>query len=82
MNLIHVYTREQDIEDGVLMRFEDYVEKEGGLIGPELVEVQVEMIRISDAKFSLGELIITPAAAEAVELEDALHWTMGAGEGC
>ena len=37
------------------------------------MDAQLEMIRISDAEFSLGELIITPAAAEAVKLEDAIE---------
>lgn len=31
------------------------------------------MIRIPEAEFSLGELIITPRAAEAVTLEDAIE---------
>lgn len=73
MNLIYEYTRAQAIEDGVLMRFEDYVENEGGLIGPEAVETQLEMVRIPEAKFPLGELIITPGAAEALKLEDAIE---------
>ena len=73
MKLIYEYTRQQAIEDGVLMRFEDYAANEGGLIGTECIETQLEMIRIPDARFSLGELIITPAAAEAVRLEDAIE---------
>lgn len=73
MKLIYEYTRQQAIEDGVLMRFEDYVKNEGGLIGPESVETQLEMIRVPEAEFSLGELIITPGAAEAVKLEDAIE---------
>jgi hypothetical protein len=73
MKLIYAYTRQQAIEDGVLMRFEDYIKNEGGLIGTESVETQLEMIRTADAEFSLGELIITPGAAEAVRLEDAIQ---------
>ena len=70
--LIDMYTRDQAIADGVLIPFGNYVRKEGGLFGPEFVEVDLEMVRIEEAWFPLGELIITPAAAERLHLIDAL----------
>ena len=74
MRLIHVYTRQQAIEDGVLVRFADYVRGEGGLSGLPTVKQEIEKIRVDqDVRFPLGELVITPAAAEAIHLVDALH---------
>ena len=71
MKLIYAYTRQQAIEDGVLLRFEDYVRGEGGLFGPEYVEVELEMIRIKEARFPLGELVITPGAGASLHFIDA-----------
>ena len=76
VEIISVYTREQAISDGVLIPFETYVRNEGGLFGPEFVEVDLEMIRIQDALFPLGDLIITPAAAERLQLVDAFGFLM------
>jgi hypothetical protein len=77
MNLIHVYTREQAIDDGVLTTLDDYVRNAGGLSTPELLAAGWELIRRNEeAKFPLGQLVITPAAAEALHLVDALTCLM------
>ena len=70
--LIAVYTREDAISDGVLLRFESFMKDEGGLFGPEFVDIELELIRMEDALFPLGELVITRAAAESLTLFDAL----------
>jgi len=74
MTLISVYTREQAIEDGVLIRFEDYVWAAGGVFGPQGIRDDIEMVRGNeDAKFKLGELVITPGAANVLHVVDALN---------
>ncbi len=70
MNLIHVYTRQQAIEDGTLIRFEDYLCNEG--VGRVLRGAFRQIWRCV-GKFGLGELIITPGAARAVQVVDILH---------
>jgi hypothetical protein len=73
MNVISVYTREQAIEDGVLIRLKDYVWAEGGVFGLRGVSDDIEMVSDNDdAKFKLGELLITPGAANVVHLVIAL----------
>jgi len=74
MNVISVYTKEQAIEDGVLIPFEDYVWAEGGVFGLQGVSDAIEMVSANDdAKFKLGELVITPGAANVVHVVVALN---------
>ena len=70
MDLINVYTREQAIENGTLIRFDDFLRDEG--VGRVFGGI-VRQIWRCVGKFGLGELIITPGAARAVQVVDILH---------
>ncbi len=70
MDLIHVITRQEAIEDGTLIRFEDYLRDES--VG-RVLRVAFRQIWRCVRKFALGELIITPGAARTVQVVDILH---------
>ncbi len=70
MDLINVYTREQAIEDGTFIRFEDYLRDQA--VG-RVLRTAFRQIWRCVGKFGLGELIITPGAARAVQVVDILH---------
>ncbi len=70
MNLIHVYARQQGIEDGTLIRFEDYLRDES--VG-RVLRAAFRQIWRCVGKFGVGELVITPGAARAVQVVDILH---------
>ncbi len=70
MNLIDVYTRHVAIEDGTFIRFEDYLRDQG--VG-RVLRAAFRQIWRCVRKFALGELIITPGAARAVQVVDILH---------
>ena len=62
------------VADGFLVTFHDYARKSGGLSTPELLNLGWDIIRrSSEAKFPLGRLIISPAAAEGIPLRDSLR---------
>lgn len=74
MEIIYSYTRQQAIEDGVLRRLDDYLCDE--LPKEENAAEVVGRVRSFDGKFSLGELVITPAAADALHPTDVLNCLM------
>ena len=64
MNIIYKYTKEQAIEDGVLMRIADHYEKqEGAYVLQDLFE---SVQKNSPRRFSLGETLITANAAQQI----------------
>jgi hypothetical protein len=68
MNLVCVYTREQAIEDGVLMMLDDFFgDQQQAMTLNERVRFCEAMGQLQEkrqAKFPLGELVITTNAAE------------------
>ncbi len=70
MDLIHVITRQEAIEDGTLIRFDDYLCDEG--VG-RVLRAAFRQIWRCVRKFALGERIITPGAGRAVKVVDILH---------
>ena len=70
MSLIDIYTRQQVIENGTLIRFEDFLRGEG--VG-RVLRTAFRQIWRCVRRFGLGELIITPGAGRAVQVVDILH---------
>ena len=66
---IHVYTREQAIEDGGLIRLEEYVRSHDF---PRTLGDLLEQIKEKPGKFPLGELVITSSAAKQLDPIDVL----------
>jgi hypothetical protein len=70
MNTLFVYTREQAIADGVLVRLEDYLTQHG-LAGQPIAGA----LRDSDKnRFPLGELIITKTATLELPPKIVVHY--------
>ena len=71
MELIYAYTRQQAIEDGVLLHFEQFLQTE--LPDAEDAGKHLDRLNGVDGKFPLGELVITPAAAGVLRPGDVLN---------
>lgn len=69
MNTIFVYTREQGIADGVLVRLEEFLSHHG-LAGNLIAAALRDSIK---NRFSLGELIITKAATLEIPPKIVVH---------
>ena len=67
--IIHAYTRNDALEDGVLTRLGDYFAKQalGGFFLDGLRQTQE-----TSARFDLGELVITKTAASALRPKEVL----------
>ena len=66
MTLIYAYTREQAIEDGVLIRYEDFARME------RIEGVRLEQIPKRLRKLETGEIVVTAAAAAALNGSDVV----------
>lgn len=67
MNLVHVYTREEAINDGVLIRFVEFARQEGF----ESLVDQIDFIGANATSTSqLGELVITAGASDIAHAAD------------
>ena len=80
MNLISVYTREQAIEDGVLMRLDEFIsnQQEGMTLNERMrfSEAMGEIRQNRIAKVALGELVITAAATGKLDASTAIKCLM------
>lgn len=66
-DVISIYTREQAIEDGTLLRIGDYFADTGAIAG-----VVARWLNDNTGKFALGELVITANAAQTLPPRDVL----------
>ena len=69
MNIIHAYTREQGIADGILLPLEEHFAHSDF---PRLLLEGLRLLKKHRGKFELGQLIITANAARTVETVDVL----------
>ena len=68
--IIAIYTREQALEDGALIRLEEY------FLRSDLPEILLEVLDVLNTvggKFELGELIISDNAANTLKPGDVLN---------
>ena len=67
--VIHIYTREQAIEDGVLIPLEEYFARSEF---PGILLDGLRQLKARDREFELGQLVITAIAAQSLEQGDVL----------
>ena len=76
MTLISVYTKEQAIEDGVLMMLDEFFSSQQDAMTlnerMRFCEAMGKLQQERKAKFPLGELVITPNAAATLDAIQAL----------
>ena len=76
MNVISVYTRQQAIEDGVLMLLDEFFSKQQKAMTfnerIRFCEAMGKLQKKRNARFPLGELVITPNAAAKLDAIQAL----------
>ncbi len=77
MNLVSVYTREQAIEDGVLVSLDHFFKSEQANMSlPERMQFSLRLGKLREqraAKFSLGELVITANATATLDAMQSLE---------
>ena len=78
MNVISVYTREQAIEDGVLMMLDEFFStQQNDMTLNERIRFCEAMGKLQEtrkAKFPLGELVITTSAAKKLKAIEAFSF--------
>ena len=67
--IISIYTTQQAIEDGILIRLADYF---SGTDFPGIMLEALEMLRDVGGRFELGQLIISAHAAKTLQAADVL----------
>ena len=69
MAIIHAYTREQAIQDGLLVPLDEYFSR-GEFTG--ILLDGLRQLKTNAGKFELGELVITANASESLDHGDVL----------